>query len=196
VVSRELAGRLAIYFELLAHWNQKVNLTGFGLDSPTDAAVDRLFIEPLLVARAVHPAPGKMIDIGSGGGSPGIPLSLALAPVQTVLVEVRTKKEVFLKEVARSLALSDRIHVQRARFADLAATDEFAGKFDLLTVRAVRIADEDLSALLAFLRPGGRLVLFGQGEEPSLRWARATSRVLVLPVVQTGRSNAVILRKS
>ena len=49
-VSSTLADRLWVYFQLLAKWNAKINLTGLDLDDPTPEAIDRLLIEPLVAA--------------------------------------------------------------------------------------------------------------------------------------------------
>ncbi len=138
-----------------------MNLTGFQLDSPTDAAIDRLFIEPLIAAASIDHGVQALIDIGSGGGSPGIPMALALCPGRTVLVEARAKKATFLKEATRALGLSHRIDVLTARFEDLAATSEMSEAFDLLTVRAVRVDSDEMLTLTTFLGPGGQLILFG-----------------------------------
>ncbi len=76
-VSPELGAKLEIYYRLLATWNTKINLTGLDLADPSPETLDRLLIEPLVAARHVPPAAARMIDIGSGGGSPAIPLALA-----------------------------------------------------------------------------------------------------------------------
>ena len=74
-VSGRLLDDLVSYVELLHRWNARMNLTGLGAG---DEGLDRLIVEPLAAARHVaNPAP-RIIDIGSGGGSPAIPLRLAL----------------------------------------------------------------------------------------------------------------------
>ncbi len=164
VISGELGDRLAVYFHTLALWNRKMNLTGFSLDSPTEAAIDRIFLEPLLAARAVQRPVEAMLDIGSGGGSPAIPMSLALFPNRTVLVEARVRKAIFLREVARALGLSEHLEVLNTRFEEPASSAQFLGKFDLVTVRAVRIGPKELPVIASFLKPGGQLVLFTVGD--------------------------------
>ena len=71
-LSDEVADRLAGYLDLLTIWNRRINLTS--LEEP-DTAVDRLVLEPMLAARFVPPA-STVLDIGSGGGSPAIPLKI------------------------------------------------------------------------------------------------------------------------
>src|SRR6266540_2424475 len=64
-VPAALADRLWVYFQLLAKWNAKINLTGLDLDDPTPEGIDRLLIEPLLAAPHGEGA-RSLIDIGSG----------------------------------------------------------------------------------------------------------------------------------
>lgn len=196
-VPEGLTPSLAIYFELLALWNQKINLTGFSLDQPTDNAIDRLFIEPLMVAKRLQHRVKAMVDIGSGGGSPAIPMALALSPAQTVLVEAKSRKAVFLKEVARALGLSERIDVRDARFEDLAKAPQFSGRFDLVTIRAVRTGPAELATISAFLESGGKLVLFRTGDETSIPSDTAGLRFVQLFSVQPdGRSSAAVMEKT
>lgn len=158
VVPPALADRLWVYYELLAKWNAKINLTGLDLEDPTPEGLDRLLIEPLLAAPHANGA-RSLIDIGSGGGSPALPLALALQGARLVMIEVKTRKSVFLREAARELGLED-ARVVTARHESLLADPSFHDAFDLLSVRAVRVEARVFSALQAFLRPGGRLFHF------------------------------------
>ncbi|MDE0717983.1 MAG: class I SAM-dependent methyltransferase, partial [Rhodospirillaceae bacterium] len=99
-----LTGRLAAYVELLQRWNARLNLTA--LDD-SDHGLDRLVIEPLAAARHVPRATLNVIDIGSGSGSPAIPLRIALGGTRLVLVEARQRKAAFLREAVRRLELAD-----------------------------------------------------------------------------------------
>src|SRR5262249_1392955 len=126
---------LKTYFRLLLRWNRTINLTALPLDGPTASTVDRLFIEPLLAAQLMPDLPNRAwLDLGSGGGSPAIPLFLARSELQLVMVEAKERKTAFLREAVRTLGLNAR--VQCARFEDLA--DEFSESIGLVTVRAVR----------------------------------------------------------
>ncbi len=70
----DLSEQLAVYYELLERWNRKINLTA--LDDP-DLAIDRLLIEPVVASRYLPQGPITLMDVGSGGGSPALPLTLA-----------------------------------------------------------------------------------------------------------------------
>lgn len=158
LVSPELAGRLVAYLELLGSWNRRVNLTSFDLSNPSDSAIDRLVIESLMAAPLVRAADRRALDIGSGGGSPAVPLMLAVPVMEMVLVEVRAKKAAFLREVIRSLSL--RATVEVARVEDVAASG-LAGRFDLVTLRAVRADRGVWGAVDQLLDVDGRVLWFG-----------------------------------
>jgi 16S rRNA (guanine527-N7)-methyltransferase len=153
-----LAPRLEAYFFLLAKWNRTINLSGMPLDDPSREAIDRLLIEPLLASRHTSQA-ARMIDIGSGGGSPAIPMALAVAPTQLTLVESRGRKAVFLAEAGR-VAGVEGVHVVNARYEALLGESHQQARYDLLTIRAVRISRNVLDSLQAFLRPQGTMMVF------------------------------------
>src|SRR5215212_5438498 len=100
-VPPQIESRLVIYFDLLGRWNAKINLTAL---TDTGAAIDRLILEPLAAAAAL-PSRVNIIDLGSGGGSPAIPLALALDSTRLVMVESRGRKAAFLREAARALGI-------------------------------------------------------------------------------------------
>jgi 16S rRNA (guanine527-N7)-methyltransferase len=102
---RDVAERLASYLELLGRWNRKINLTALPLDPPSDASIDRLVIESL-VAVTCLPSDGlRVLDIGSGSGSPAVPMKLARPDIELVMVESRRRKSAFLREAVRTLGL-------------------------------------------------------------------------------------------
>ena len=154
VVSSAVGDRLVAYYELLQRWNRKINLTS--LSNP-DEAIDRLLLEPIAAA-AVLPQSPRLIDLGSGGGSPAIPLALMLSARLLVMVESRSRKAAFLREAVRELGLT--ATVENARFEQVVLRADYCGAMDLVSVRAVRINSETLSAAAACLSSGGRVALF------------------------------------
>jgi 16S rRNA (guanine527-N7)-methyltransferase len=194
-ISSPLALKLEVYFKLLTAWNAKMNLTGLDLAEQGPAAIDRLLIEPLVAARHATAPVKQMIDIGSGGGSPAIPLALALS-AHLMLVEAKTRKSVFLREALRALELQD-AEVVTSRFEELLSRPSLHEAHDLLTLRAVRVEGSVLMNLQAFVRPGGELFLFraASGAEapgtlmPPLSW-KAT-----FPLLEDQGSRLVVLSK-
>ena len=194
----ELVDRLDRYYALLAKWNEKINLTSFGLPpGGEDHAVDRLLIEPVVAARHVALSAKTALDVGSGGGSPAIPLKIAAPQLALRLVESKTRKAVFLREAVRELGLREAT-VETSRFEELLSRPELHEALDLVTIRAVRVEPRTLVTLQAFLKPGGELFLFrGAGGAnvadsvtPPLSW-QAT-----YPLIEELRSRLVVLRKT
>ena len=157
---------LEAYYRLLAQWNAKINLTALPLDSPTDETFDRLLVEPLAAARQIPDSPSVWFDLGSGGGSPAIPLKIGRPALKLTMVESKTRKGAFLREAIRTLGLADTF-VAEARFEDLAATSECQGSAQLVTVRAVRTDAALFEAAGQFLAGGGRLLLFRPSHDPT-----------------------------
>lgn len=146
------------YYRLLAQWNIKINLTSLPLQPPTEATFDRLFIEPLIAAAEFPDGPGTWVDLGSGGGSPAVPLKTARPLLSLTLVESKTRKAAFLREVVRALKLPG-TEVANLRFQELQTPKPAV---DFVTVRAVRPDRGLLDESARLLREGGRLFLFGR----------------------------------
>ncbi len=159
VVTPGLVDAFSAYLAVLARWDRKINLTAFDLDVPTDAAIDRLVIEPLRASSLIRPSDRVLIDIGSGGGSPAIPLRLAQPQLETVLVEVRERKAAFLREVGRELGLAN-MHVHAERFEDFSAKPEWSGAADVISMRAVRPDLSVWQAARTVVKRDGRFLWF------------------------------------
>ena len=192
-VSDSLVDRLCVYLDLLRRWNARINLTG--LDD-REAALDRLIVEPLVAVRHLPSSKARIVDVGSGGGSPAIPLKLAAPETSLLMVESKIRKAAFLREVARQLELP-RTSVEAGRYEALLSRPELHEAHDVLTMRAVRVEGRVLRSLQAFIKPGGDLLLFRGGGgsgvpgdlQPPLAW-HAT-----YPLVESLRSQLVVLRK-
>jgi 16S rRNA (guanine527-N7)-methyltransferase len=194
-LSERLLDKLCQYFALLVQWNRKVNLTGFDLTAPTPAAVDRLFLEPIAASRLAPHGSRAFLDIGSGGGSPAIPLALALSDVRCVMVESRTRKSIFLVEAARTLQLN--AQVLTTRYQDIARDTAHRGRYDALTVRAVRMDPSELSALSSVLTPAGVALLFRSGQDTAPAYEADGLRAEgVHPLPGEGNSQLLVLRKT
>ncbi len=155
-----LAAQLEAYYRLLTHWNASINLTALPLDPLTDQAIDRLLIEPVAAARFLSTGSPMWFDLGSGSGSPAIPLKLAAPAGRLMMVESRERKAAFLREAVRALSL-DGAEVEAERLEVVAADHRRAGTADLITVRAVRIDPSLFGSIRALLRFGGRVLFFG-----------------------------------
>lgn len=189
-LSPSLATRLESYYRLLAHWNASINLTALQLDPINDHALDRLLIEPLAGARYISVSSATAptwFDLGSGGGSPAIPLKLAVPTTRLTMVESRERKAAFLREAIRTLELEESA-VEGSRIETVAATHPLAGSIDLITVRAVRIDPSLFGSIRLLLRPRGRVVFFG-GKRGELSVPR-DFQILESPSVHTSAGDA------
>lgn len=194
--SPELRARLEAYYRLLVTWNQKINLTGLDLSEPTPAALDRLIVEPLVAAKHVPARASRLIDIGSGGGSPAIPFALAVPGSRLTMVESKTRKSVFLREAARAVDLAE-AEVITARYEELLSKPALHEAHDVLTIRAVRVEGRVLMLLQTLVRPGGQLFLFRSvsgtsSPEPVLPPLALKADV---SLIESVRSHLVILEK-
>jgi 16S rRNA (guanine527-N7)-methyltransferase len=148
-----------LYLSLLAKWNRTINLTALPIDPPTPEAVDRLLVEPIQASRYAG-QPARIIDLGSGGGSPAIPLWIELPGAHLTMVESRTRKCAFLNECVRQIA-PGKGEAVALRFEELLSVrPDLAGSADLVTVRAVTL-DQPLVELISKLgKSGCRLFRF------------------------------------
>jgi 16S rRNA (guanine527-N7)-methyltransferase len=92
------------YITMLLAWNEKVNLTA--IRDPLEILY-RHFCESMYAATAVPLQAGRLADVGSGGGFPGLALKIARPELQVFLIESNVKKATFLAEVVRELYLVD-----------------------------------------------------------------------------------------
>jgi 16S rRNA (guanine527-N7)-methyltransferase len=144
-VSKEVVRQLSDYLDLLLRWNARTNLTA--IRSPQEI-VRRHFGESLFAGTLLG-APGEvdsslpqtLLDFGSGGGFPGLPIALLHPEISVILTESQNKKSTFLREVVRSLGLTN-VEVWAARAEDL-PRDHI---FDTVTLRAVDNMTRALSA--------------------------------------------------
>lgn len=183
--------QLVGYLLLLERWNVRMNLTA--LERPDDA-VDRLVVEPVLAAREVDATAHSLLDVGSGGGSPAIPLKVVRPDLALTMVESKTRKSVFLREVVRHLDLSQ-AQVETKRFEQLLTRPSLLESMSVVSIRAVRVEPPELRTLQACLAPGGQMLWFLSGSQ---------SLPLVPPplvfegeraLVESLRSRLILLRK-
>jgi 16S rRNA (guanine527-N7)-methyltransferase len=192
-IAPEVAERLEVYYDLLARWNAKINLTALNL-STGDEAIDRLLVEPLVAAKSIRKKDANLIDIGSGGGSPAIPLAIASSQLALTMVEVKVRKSAFLREAVRTLNLS--AQVLTSRFENLLADPAMHEFADTLSLRAVRVDLRTLSGIQAFVKPGGRFFLFRPVGNPAALELPPTLVIAEsISLVESLRSELVILEK-
>ena len=158
-----LASRLLDYLALLDRWNKTYNLTA--IRDPREMLVKHL-LDSLAMARFVEG--GRLADLGTGPGLPGIPLAIAKPALQVSLVESNGKKARFLREAVRQLGLSN-ARVLESRAEAVAEP----GSFDIVTARA-------LDRLAGIIAVGGHL-LAPKGRLLAMKGMPASDEVAELP---------------
>jgi 16S rRNA (guanine527-N7)-methyltransferase len=145
---------LLTYLDLLLRWNRKINLTAI---RKPEECITRHFGESLYLAeRAV--LIGRLLDVGSGAGFPGLALKMASRELAVTLLEPVAKKRAFLKEVVRA-CMFDNVEVRGERLEDYLRLPS-ATPFDLVTARAVGNIKALVRDSAKCLAPGGRLCLW------------------------------------
>ncbi len=166
--------RFAVHARELLKWNRKVNLTA--ITDPLEMAVKH-YLDSIAPIRFL-PRNTGLLDIGSGGGFPGIPLKVVMPDLPVTLIDASRKKAGFLKHVSRLLAL-DRLEVLHIRAEDLARQlrgpqsrqssstgnriDSGPASFGLIVTRALAPLDKFLSLGLPVLSEAGVMVAFKGG---------------------------------
>ena len=153
---------LAAHLRLLLAWNDAVNLTSIRDPRTAVAAhvLDALSALPLLRHRGVR----ALLDLGSGGGYPGLPLAIALPAERALLVDSIGKKARFLATAVVGLGLADRVDVAAERAETLAADPRHRGRWPAVTARAVASLADLIELAFPLLAPGGVLVAWKRSE--------------------------------
>src|ERR1035437_744726 len=105
------ADRFENYLLLFVRWNDRINLSSV---RDEESILSRHLVESIACARALAPGISTLLDFGSGGGLPGIPIALCRPEIAVTLAESQGKKAAFLQEVLRVLELSASVHSRRA----------------------------------------------------------------------------------
>ena len=164
-VSRESLERLATYVELLRSWQSRINLVG---PATIPAAWHRHIEDSLQLLRYIPENSGRVIDLGSGAGFPGLVIAIA-SQLLTDLIESNGKKAAFLREVIRQTGATAKVH--QARIEDWTAVHSKL-EVKLITSRALA----PLPQLLAYSEPffqSGAIALFHKGQDVDKELAEA-----------------------
>jgi 16S rRNA (guanine527-N7)-methyltransferase len=169
---------ISTYIDILLRWNARINLTAI---RDPEQIVTRHFGESFFAARHLFPlfpsvtsvVRPTVADIGSGAGFPGLPLKLWVPAISLTLIEANHKKATFLREVSRTLALTE-VNVVAARAETLPEAT-----YDVITLRAVERFETILPVAARLVSSAGRLALLigssqlaaAQSRLPDLIWS-------------------------
>jgi 16S rRNA (guanine527-N7)-methyltransferase len=145
--------KFSIHALELIKWNQKINLTA--ITDPMEVAVKH-FLDSIAPIPDISPN-GSLLDIGSGGGFPGIPIKICLPSLSVTLIDASRKKVNFLKHVIRILELEN-IYAFHIRAEDFAKKPEAVCHFDVVVSRAISSMETFAVAAIPFLKKDGAII--------------------------------------
>jgi 16S rRNA (guanine527-N7)-methyltransferase len=155
------------YLDLLLLWNRRMSLTSL-IDAKEIVQV--LFGESVAVIPMLGIRGGRLADVGSGAGFPGLPLKIMVPELKLTLIEPNLKKSVFLEEVSRRLGMAN-VDVARMRLNRMETQSD---GYDWVTSRALAERDQILQFCGRSLCPDGKVVLWvGEEEAGKLEENRA-----------------------
>ena len=147
--------------EELRSWNSRVNLTR--LVEGDDFWIAQVFDSLWPLRQLLHEqdqAPLRCIDVGTGGGFPGLAVAIALPQAQLTLVDSVGRKTQAVQAMAASLGLEDRVQLRCERVELTGRHGQCRGQFDLAMARAVAAAPVVAEYLVPLLKPGGQALLY------------------------------------
>jgi 16S rRNA (guanine527-N7)-methyltransferase len=147
---------------LLLAWTDAINLTA--IREPAAVAVSHVIDSLSGLAVLRQRGADRWIDLGSGGGYPGLPLAAAYPAARAVLLEPIAKKSRFLSVVCAATGLADTVEAAPVRAEALAADPRHRGRWPAVVARAVAPLPELVELALPLLAPGGCLVAWKRGD--------------------------------
>ena len=142
------------YLSLFVRWNTWINLTSI---RDQEGILSRHFGESIACARALPEGISTLLDFGSGGGFPGIPIALCRPEIAVTLAESQGKKAAFLQEAVRVLGIAARVYSRRG--------ERLSERFDCVALRAVDKMPEAVESAAMLVADGGWLALMTTEKE-------------------------------
>ena len=176
----ELAAKMDEYARLLLRRNEDVNLTGA---ATVGELVSRHILDSLAVAEFL-PRGGRVVDVGSGAGFPGLPLAAALPEIEFTLLDAREKRVAFLEEASAALGLKN-VRCVFGRAEELALLPVWRESFDAAVSRAVARLNTLAELCLPLVKRGGVFVAMKAADcGPEVEEASGALRLLGAPEVR------------
>ena len=169
-LSDKQAGQFVTYYEMLVEKNKVMNLTAI---TDFSEVVDKHFVDSASIVMlgnnekskkvtALLSSGGRMLDLGTGAGFPGVPLKVLFPDLKITLMDSLNKRLVFLDEVIAELGLKN-IVTCHARAEEFAVKPEYREQYDIVVSRAVANLSLLSELCLAFVKPGGFFVPYKAG---------------------------------
>lgn len=168
--------RFRTYKELLLEWNNKINITAITDEEEVDI---KHFLDSLTIFKTGYIKNGdRIIDVGTGGGFPGLPIKIVNKNCDVVLLDSLNKRIKFLNEVIDNLNLED-ISTIHGRAEDFGRDKEYREKFDIVVSRAVASLNVLSEFCLPFAKVGGYFIAMkGPGGKEEIKGADRAIKLL------------------
>jgi 16S rRNA (guanine527-N7)-methyltransferase len=150
------------HVRLLLAWNRAINLTA--IRDPGEVAVAHVVDSLAALAVFRERNVDQLVDLGSGGGFPGLPLAIALPAERALLADSIGKKVRFLETVVDALGLTGRVETHAGRAEALARDPMHREAWKAVTARAIAALPDLVELAFPLLKPGGMLVAWKRGE--------------------------------
>lgn len=144
-----------IYKEMLKEWNQKINITSITNDDEIDVKHFLDSLTPLITN--LFNGKKKLIDIGTGGGFPGLPLKIINQDLNVTLLDSLNKRIIFLNEVINKLGLKDIVAIH-GRAEELSIKPMYREQYDIAISRAVASLNTLSEYCMPFVKVGGYFI--------------------------------------
>ncbi len=159
-ISESEAEKLLVYYHMLVEKNKVMNLTSI---TEFEEFMVKHIVDSLVLGKYVDMEPvGSMIDVGTGAGFPGLPLSIIYPQKKTLLLDSLAKRIGFLDEVIHNLELKN-VETVHSRSEDLAKNRLYRESFDLAVARAVASLNVLSEYCLPYVKVGGMFVAYKSG---------------------------------
>jgi 16S rRNA (guanine527-N7)-methyltransferase len=176
VITKTMRMQLERYLEMILDWNTRTNLTA--IDQPDEIWIKHFYDSWLLALTPEWNGLGRLVDIGTGAGFPGIPLKIVYPELQVILLEASAKKVEFLRSVVKTLGLNG-IQPVHDRAEHLAQMGMYRESFHWVVARAVAALNVLAEYSLPFAMAGGWFVAYkGPDGESELGKARVAIELL------------------
>lgn len=162
------------YMNLLIEWNKKMNLTA--IVEPNEIILKH-FIDSITILKEIDNN-SKIIDVGTGAGFPGVPLSIMNPTLKITLADSLNKRLIFLQEVVNQLGLKN-IEIIHARAEELGKNKKYRENFDVATSRAVANLSTLSEYLIPLVKVGGKIIsMKAGGAQEEIEAAKKAIKIL------------------
>lgn len=175
IVSKSQAEKFKKYYELLLEYNSKFNLTA--ITDEKEVYIKHFIDSILVVDKFITSKNLSMIDVGSGGGFPAIPVKIMREDINLTLLEATGKKCEFLKAVVKELDLKN-VQIINDRAELLAKNSEYREKFSICTARAVARLNSLCEYCMPFVKVGGTFAAYKGDAEEEILEAKTAVKIL------------------